>query len=518
MRVQCGGRAAAVRLCFLLLLTVVFLLSGRAAAADELPVKLQPGSPLRLGDDLYLPLTVESAAAVEGRVCAAAYSADNRLLALRWQEVSLSAGDSLSFSFLLENAPLAARAAAFFLAADGSLTPYAAMQTQTRILPGVPLRGLTLLPDALLLHVGEQAALEPRFQPADASLRGLTWQSSDEAVAVVHDGMVRALTPGQAQISARSFDGKHLASAMITVSAPPEQPAVTTGAAASERPFCLALSGTFDIPAGVVAEYGFCWWQGSAARPATAARVSCDNVSTTKRQQFDGDVSLPCAPGNQYYYCAYLRLWEEASGWRTLWGEPCLAETPSWPVSALEPAGMAGQALLPGTSAWRFTPDASGDYTAMLAGDSQAKLTLLDEDYQLIAETAAEAPLRVACAAGAVYYFICTTERGATLSLREKQLPRLRAGEPLVLELALDMLACELQVVVDADGAYELEAAGEAGGAWELRGSGAALLDGGLWYEGTERFSVLLDTRERYTLVLQAYGPGSYTLTLTPAP
>ena len=88
-----------------------------------------------------------------------------------------------------------------------------------------PVTGITVSPTTATLEVGGTTTLTATVAPSNATNPTVTWGSSDENVATVdQDGMVTAIAPGQATITATTTDGSNLsASCAVTVNAP--QPA-----------------------------------------------------------------------------------------------------------------------------------------------------------------------------------------------------------------------------------------------------------------------------------------------------
>lgn len=84
----------------------------------------------------------------------------------------------------------------------------------------VPVTGIALEKTELTLEEGELETLPARITPADASDPAVGWTSSDEAVAVVSGGVVKALSEGTATITATTRDGGFTAQCTVTVLAP----------------------------------------------------------------------------------------------------------------------------------------------------------------------------------------------------------------------------------------------------------------------------------------------------------
>lgn len=82
----------------------------------------------------------------------------------------------------------------------------------------VAVTGLTLDRTSLTLAIGQTAALKATVQPEDATDQTVLWSSNKEAVATVSDtGVVTAVAPGTAAVTAQSKDGQWPALCTVTV-------------------------------------------------------------------------------------------------------------------------------------------------------------------------------------------------------------------------------------------------------------------------------------------------------------
>ena len=68
------------------------------------------------------------------------------------------------------------------------------------------------------LEVGDQITLRATVYPTTALDRSVSWSSSDESVASVENGTIKAVGAGQATITVTTTDGGHTASCLVTVS------------------------------------------------------------------------------------------------------------------------------------------------------------------------------------------------------------------------------------------------------------------------------------------------------------
>ena len=107
----------------------------------------------------------------------------------------------------------------------------------------IPVTGITLDQTELTVEEGEMEVLKAAVKPLGASDPAVIWTSSDESVAIVSGGVVKALTEGTAAITAATKDGGFTAVCNVTVKAPDagytaKMPADTVA----------AVGGTVQIP------------------------------------------------------------------------------------------------------------------------------------------------------------------------------------------------------------------------------------------------------------------------------
>ena len=79
----------------------------------------------------------------------------------------------------------------------------------------VPVESLDLDPASIELKVGETATISALVLPEDATEKTVTWTSSDETVVTVSEGVLSAVTPGEATVTAQCGDVS--ASCKVTV-------------------------------------------------------------------------------------------------------------------------------------------------------------------------------------------------------------------------------------------------------------------------------------------------------------
>ena len=147
---------------------------------------------------------------------------------------------------------------------------------------------VTLTRDSLTLYAGERTALGVRISPENATEQTVLWESSDEAVATVEDGVITAKTPGGARIAARA-DGCS-AECAVLVKPAVERVSLSTDALALTAGETAVLDAAAD-PEGDVA------WLSS---DETVAEVS-DGTVTAKKP---GAAAILAASGGKYACCA----------------------------------------------------------------------------------------------------------------------------------------------------------------------------------------------------------------------
>lgn len=71
----------------------------------------------------------------------------------------------------------------------------------------IPVSNIILSADSVELTVGKSKSITYTILPEDATNRSLTWQSSDENVASVSYGQIKAISPGTATITVFNSEG-----------------------------------------------------------------------------------------------------------------------------------------------------------------------------------------------------------------------------------------------------------------------------------------------------------------------
>ena len=91
----------------------------------------------------------------------------------------------------------------------------------------IAVTGVTVSPATLPLVVGETGTLSATVAPSNATDKTVTWTTSSSAVATVADGVITAVAPGEATITAKAGDKTGICT--VTVSAPEPVVIAVTG-------------------------------------------------------------------------------------------------------------------------------------------------------------------------------------------------------------------------------------------------------------------------------------------------
>jgi uncharacterized repeat protein (TIGR02543 family) len=123
--------------------------------------------------------------------------------------------------------------------------------------PLVSVTGITLAPTTLEMLVGKKQTLVAAIAPADASVQGVTWTSSDADVASVdEEGLVRALSKGTTVIAVTTADGGFTATCNLSVDASEFTVTFESNGGEPVRPVVVAKGATLPNPGAPPRESG----------------------------------------------------------------------------------------------------------------------------------------------------------------------------------------------------------------------------------------------------------------------
>ncbi len=140
--------------------------------------------------------------------------------------------------------------------------------------------GINLDKSTLSIDVDQEEKLTASLVPDTASMKHISWSSSDPEIASVMDGSVIARTPGTAVITATSYGGAFEASCTVTVTGTIH----VEGVSLSKSSIELIEGGTASISARVVPENANDKAFSFASDTPSVAEVSQDGIITAKEE------------------------------------------------------------------------------------------------------------------------------------------------------------------------------------------------------------------------------------------
>ena len=181
--------------------------------------------------------------------------------------------------------------------ADGSKTATCTVRVKIQI--GEPVQSVGLNKTELALEVGKTGTLEAKVEPSDATNKNVTWSSSNPEVATVDNGVVTAVSAGEAIITVTTEDGAKTATCKVTVNAPQTVP--VTGVTLDKAELTLEKGSTGTLKATVEpqnATNNTVTWSSSNPEFATVANGTVTAVSAGT-----ATITVTTADGNHKATC-----------------------------------------------------------------------------------------------------------------------------------------------------------------------------------------------------------------------
>lgn len=136
----------------------------------------------------------------------------------------------------------------------------------------VAVTGVTVAPTTLGLEVGQSSSLTATVAPSNATNKAVTWSSSDATIASVNNGLVSAISVGNATITVTTEDGSYTADCEVTVT-PSSTPVVdVTGVTVAPTTLDLEVGQSSTLTATVL--------PGNATNKAVTWSSSDENVAS----------------------------------------------------------------------------------------------------------------------------------------------------------------------------------------------------------------------------------------------
>lgn len=108
---------------------------------------------------------------------------------------------------------------------DGGLTDTCIVKVSPKV---IHVTGVSLDKTTLSLEEGQSSTLVATVSPSDATDKSVTWRSSDESVASVKDGTVKAIKEGKSTITVTTVDGNKTATCSLVVTKAKQEWSVVT--------------------------------------------------------------------------------------------------------------------------------------------------------------------------------------------------------------------------------------------------------------------------------------------------
>ena len=181
--------------------------------------------------------------------------------------------------------------------ADGSKTATCTVRVKIQI--GEPVQSVGLNKTELALEVGKTGTLEAKVEPSDATNKNVTWSSSNPEFATVDNGVVTAVSAGEAIITVTTEDGAKTATCKVTVNAPQTVP--VTGVTLDKAELTLEKGSTGTLTATVApqnATNNTVTWSSSNPEFVTVANGTVTAVSAGT-----ATITVTTADGNHKATC-----------------------------------------------------------------------------------------------------------------------------------------------------------------------------------------------------------------------
>ena len=123
-----------------------------------------------------------------------------------WQDVVWTSSDETTVTVSADGTVRGLKPGKAVVTAS-STQPESKVTAQAQVVVQQAVTGIRLDKDSLTLSTGTVGVLKTEISPADAGNKALEWSSSDETVATVRDGKIRAKECGECDITCRATDG-----------------------------------------------------------------------------------------------------------------------------------------------------------------------------------------------------------------------------------------------------------------------------------------------------------------------
>lgn len=174
----------------------------------------------------------------------------------------------------------------------------------------ISVTGIALNKTSLSLTEGEEFTLEATVTPDNATNKGVTWTSDNEAVATVSaEGVVKAIKAGSANVTVTTVDQRKTASCAVTVD---EKMGAVTGEATHISCRNAKFSGKVTLSQNTAINLSF------GVLYSTSSGILLGSATLLEAKDFDADYNYTIdtgvlEPETTYYYRSYVILNDEVS-------------------------------------------------------------------------------------------------------------------------------------------------------------------------------------------------------------
>lgn len=164
--------------------------------------------------------------------------------------------------------------------------------------------GVELDKKEITIKVGETQKLEATVKPENATNKNITWNSSDEEIAIVENGVVTGVKEGNTTITVTTQDGNHTSICNVEVTKETSEPTKVdvTGVTLNKKTLSLEVGDTGNLVATIEpkdATQKQVKWESSNEKIATISETGIikaigEGKTTIKVTTLDGNFSATC--------------------------------------------------------------------------------------------------------------------------------------------------------------------------------------------------------------------------------
>ena len=251
----------------------------------------------------------------------------------------------------------------------------------------IPVSGVTLSQTELPLVKGATATLSATVVPADATNKRVTWSSTNTAVATVENGIVTAVSGGNATIKVTTEDGNHTATCEVLVTVP------VTGVTFLQTELPLVKGATATLTATVVpfdATNQRVSWRSNNATVATV-----ENGTVTAVSGGNATITVTTEDGNHTATCE-VTVTVSATGIMLSQTELSLVKGATATLTAtVAPSDATNKKITWSSTNTSVATVENGTVTAVSAGNATITVTTEDGNYTARCEVVVTDPIPV---------------------------------------------------------------------------------------------------------------------------